>query len=211
MTERLDRIEQQQTANTEAIAQLNATLNVIADEFIRPIAQQSQANFQAIGQIDGDLYRLNASHAASIERLDHIESVLAITAVQQAQNTEGIDTLLGAVSTTEIEMQRVFTEIAESNKRFENLRNEAIADRQEFRTQAEADRAEFRQQGEAFREALEADRLSFREALASDRAEWQTSFNAQQEIIQRLLLEIRSTNGEVNQLGDRVDSLEQAS
>jgi DNA repair exonuclease SbcCD ATPase subunit len=186
-------------------------LNVIADEFIRPIAQQSQANFQAIGQIDGDLYRLNASHAASIGRLDHIESVLAITAVQQAQNTEGIDTLLGAVSTTEIEMQRVFTEIAESNKRFENLRNEAIADRQEFRTQAEADRAEFRQQGEAFREALEADRLSFREALASDRAEWQTSFNAQQEIIQRLLLEIRSTNGEVNQLGDRVDSLEQAS
>jgi hypothetical protein len=229
MTERLDRIEQQQSANTEAIAQLNATLNVIADEFIRPIAQQSQANFQAIGQIDGDLYRLNASHAASVERLDHIESVLATTAVQQAQNTEGIDTLLGAVSTTEIEMQRVFTEIAESNKRFENLRNEGIADRQEFRTQAEADRAEFRQQGEAsraaleadraefrqqgeaFREALEADRLSFREALASDRAEWQTSFNAQQEIIQRLLLEIRSTNGEVKQLGDRVETLEQAS
>jgi hypothetical protein len=87
---------------------------------------------------------------------------------------------------------------------FNNLRGEAIADRLEFRTQAEADR-------QAFRDALEADRAEWRARADADRAEWQASFNAQQEVIQTLLLEIRSSNGEISQLSNRVNDLEQAS
>lgn len=204
MTERLDRIER-------GLEDLNSTINVLITEFIRPNAQQAQSNFKAIGQIDGDLDRLNesiarseASHAASMES---INAVLAATAVQQAQNTEGIDTLLGAMSTTEIEMQRVFGEIAESNQRFEILRNEAIADR----AKADADR-------ERWQAAFEADRAEWQAALEADRAradadraEWKAGFDAQQEIIQRMLLEIRSSNGAINQLSDRIDDLGQAS
>lgn len=63
----------------------------------------------------------------------------------------------------------------------------------------------------AFREQAESDRRVFRDSLAADRAQWQASFQAQQEVLQRMLLEVRSTNGAVSDLSDRVDNLEQAS
>ena len=50
MTDRLDQIAQQQAANTEAIAQTNAALNVLIAEFIRPNAQQARANFERHAQ-----------------------------------------------------------------------------------------------------------------------------------------------------------------
>ena len=61
---------------------------------------------------------------------------------------------------------------------------------------------------QALRADAIADRLAFREEMQAARAEWQATFTAQQEILQRLLLEIRSTNGAVTDLGGRVDRLE---
>ncbi|MGB7086591.1 MAG: hypothetical protein WBD47_13630 [Phormidesmis sp.] len=141
------------------------------------------------------------------DRLDQIEAILATTAQQQAQNTEtlkavseqqaknteGIDTLLGAIATTEARVQNLTDHAEESNQRFEVLRSEAQADREETQrlwndavTQMEADRAESRQK--------------FDETLGR--------IDAQQEVIQRLLVELISTNRDATQLRDRVDGLE---
>lgn len=141
------------------------------------------------------------------DRLDQIEAILATTAQQQAQNTEtlkavseqqaknteGIDTLLGAIAATEARVQNLTDHAEESNQRFEVLRSEAQADREETQrlwndavTQMEADRAESRQK--------------FDETLGR--------IDAQQEVIQRLLVELISTNRDATQLRDRVDGLE---
>ena len=118
MTEQLDQVVQQQAANTEAIAQTNAALNVLITEFIRPNAQQARANF---------------------ERLERIEAGLETTEQQTARNAQAI---------------------AANERRFENLLNE----------------------------------------LRADRAESRQRFEAMQENIQTLLLELTRTNHRVGEL-----------
>ena len=139
--------------------------------------------------------------------LDKINATLDRVAIQQEKNTQGIDTLLGAISTSDVaareqaaRVDRLIEKMDESNKRFETLRLEAQADREEFRqswndavTQMASDRAEYREQAEA------------------DRTETARRFDAQQETIQRLLLAIVDLSRDNNQLRDRVDNLEQAS
>jgi chromosome segregation ATPase len=149
-----------------------------------------EASLQATANICGSNARAIQANGEQIGELRN-----TVDAFIQKLDDEGLrvtlvtqmaDDMGGDVSYLESEKNRQDASIAA-------LREDAIADRAEFRTQAEADRQ------------------AFRESLESDRAEWRASFEAQQEIIQRLLLEIRSTNGEVRQLGDRVDNLEQAS
>lgn len=135
MTERLDRIEALLLATAERQNEMNASL------------QQTQA---ALNQTQSALTQTQAT-------LDQI-------AVQQARNTEELDTLLGAVSTNEVKIRALIEQTAQSNQRFDILRAEAAADRQR-----------------------------------SDER-----FEAMQENIQRLFLELHSTNR-------RVDTLEQAS
>jgi predicted nucleic acid-binding Zn-ribbon protein len=125
------------------------------------------------------------------ERLDRIEAILE-------RHTDEIDTLLGAVSTTEIainnlvaEMAKTNTAIAESNQRFDVLRaeaNAAIAESNQrfdvLRAEAIADRQETAQK---FNDAIaqmgtdrEEHRTSFNHAIAqmdTDREEHRTSFN----------------------------------
>jgi uncharacterized coiled-coil protein SlyX len=155
------------------------------------------------------------------ERLDRIEAILERTATQQERHTDEIDTLLGAVSTTEVAVDKLVAEmakttaemaktnaaVAESNQRFDVLRDEAIADRRENRelwndamTQADADRAKA---DEKFDRAIaQAD---------TDRARADERHAAQMEVIQTLLLELTKSNGNINTLRDRVDGLERAS
>jgi chromosome segregation ATPase len=145
------------------------------------------------------------------ERLDRIEAILE-------RHTDEIDTLLGAVSTTEIainnlvaEMAKTNTAIAESNQRFDVLRAEAIADRQET--------------AQKFNDAIaqmgtdrEEHRTSFNRAIAqmdTDRQRSDERYQTQLEVIQSLLMALGRTNrdvGEVEtavgQLGNRVDNLE---
>ncbi len=57
----------------------------------------------------------------------------------------------------------------------------------------------------AIREAANADRQAFVNQMNADRAEWRSGFNAQMEVLQRMLLEVRSTNA-VAQISDRAVS-----
>ncbi len=135
MSERLDRAEAILLATAERQNEMNASL------------QQTQSALQQ-----------------TQNALQQTQAVLDRIAQQQAINTSEIDTLLGAVSTNEVELRALIQQMAESNQLFEVLRQEAIADRQR-----------------------------------SDQR-----FEAMQENIQRLFLELHSTNR-------RVDNLEQAS
>ena len=79
MTERLDRIE-------SSIEQLNTTLNVIASEFIRPIAQQARQNHERLEAIDERLDRIAASLEATAQQSTATEQ-------QCAKNAEAISEL----------------------------------------------------------------------------------------------------------------------
>ena len=68
--------------------------------------------------------------SATATALQQTNATLDRTAQQQATNTTEIDDLLGVVVTHETELQRVLTAIEESNRRFDILREDAIADRQ---------------------------------------------------------------------------------
>ncbi|MEO1390949.1 MAG: hypothetical protein AAFV85_26760 [Cyanobacteria bacterium J06634_6] len=148
------------------------------------------------------------------DRLDNIEKILERTATQQARNTDEIETLLGAVATTEASVQKtdaavqkLTTKAGDTDQRFETLRAEASVDRQETRrmwndavTQMNTDRAEYR---EKFDRAIEQ--------MNTDRAKADERHAAQMEVIQTLLLELTKSNGNINTLRDRVDGLEAAS
>ena len=78
------------------------------------------------------------------ERLDRIESALDRVAQQQERNTSGIDDLLGTVAQTDRQVQdtcarvdKLVDKVDESNQRFEVLRAEAQADREENRRNAD--------------------------------------------------------------------------
>lgn len=155
------------------------------------------------------------------ERLDRIEALLERTGERQAQTSEDIETLLGAVSTNELAVRetiasvnRLVLKIDESNERFAVLRLEAQSDRAETRrlfndavAQMEADRVEYRQNFSAVLTEIQEAR-----SKADER------HTAQMEVIQTLLIELTKSNGNinavnsnVNNLRDRVDNLEQAS
>lgn len=87
--------------------------------------------------------------------LQQTQAVLNQTAQQQARNTDEIDTLLGAVSTTEVGLRTLVEQIAESNQRFEILRQEAIADRQRSDQRFEAMQENLQQ---LFRELIRTNR-----------------------------------------------------
>ncbi len=124
-------------------------------------------------------------------------------AVQRTTHTDEIDTLLGAVSSNEVAcrelrqtVESLVSAIGEGNQRFDNLRADAIADRQAFREQAEtaiADRQAFREQAETDRQKADANQQN-----------WQANFNAQMEVMRSQLVEMSRINR-------RLDNLEQAS
>lgn len=76
--------------------------------------------------------------SATATALQQTNATLDRTAQQQATNTTGIDDLLGVVVTHETELQRVLSAIDESNRRFDILREEAIADRKRADSQFQA-------------------------------------------------------------------------
>jgi chromosome segregation ATPase len=108
MTERLDRIEQ-------SIERLSTALDVIVTEFIRPSAQQTAANYERLNRVDETLRQTNAT-------LDRV-------AQQQERNTADIDALLGAISTTDVEVRSLSVRAAETDTRFNILIQEMRADR----------------------------------------------------------------------------------
>lgn len=104
------------------------------------------------------------------------------TAEQQQRNTADIDNLLGAISTTDVEVRSLTQTVAVNEQRFEILRADAIADRQAFSEQLEVGR---QNSDKRFNEVISA-------------------VQAQGEILQSLLTELITTN-------QRVENLERAS
>jgi hypothetical protein len=166
------------------------------------------------------------------DRLDRIEAILQSVAEQQAANTQDIDALIEAISTTDllvrenirnIQENRQITEAsvqadreeyralnAEQSQRIENLLNDARADRKradeerqradEYRQRADAERAEQSQRIENLLNEASADR----ERGDAERAENRRRFDAQQQIIQAMLVELSVVNS-------RLDFIERAS
>ena len=89
-------------------------------------------------------------------------------AQQQAKQTEDIDTLLGAIATTDRQVRDLRGESGDAKQRFEVLRAEAKNDRDEYR-------------------ALFNDAIAEMEKQQSD---WQAKFDSQQAVIERLLLSL---------------------
>ena len=116
------------------------------------------------------LDRIEALLLATAERqnemnatLQQTQAVLNQTAQQQAVNTDEIDTLLGAVSSNEVGIRDLVTRIDESNRRFDILRAEAIADRQQAERKSEAWQANFDAQMQVMRsQLLEMSRINRR-------------------------------------------------
>lgn len=146
------------------------------------------------------------------DRLDRIEAILESTATQQAKTADEVDTLLGAAATNEAAIQQLTTNVdrlsrstEQTEQLFNIVRGEAAEDRAETRrlwndavTQMERDRIEARAEREATAKRFDAQ-------LADSRQR----FDAQQEVIQRLLVELVEMNRDNRRLRDRVDSLEQ--
>ena len=130
------------------------------------------------------------------ERLDRIEALLEGTgqklnqaAEQQNKNTEGIEDLLGAIAQTDRQVQDLRGESADAKQRFEVLRAEAQNDRNEYRA--------------LFNDAITE--------IKRQQTDWQTKFDSQQAVIERLLLSLLDRADAQERLQARVTRLEQAS
>ena len=176
------------------------------------------------------------------ERLDRIEAILETVATHQARQADEIDTLIGAASNNETaireltanvqrtnaDVTQLITATAESNQRFEVLRQEAISDRRELGQRFEALQqelaaavAEGNQRFEILRHEAISDRRElcqrFDDAVNQmnrDRADNQQRFDemtaqmnrdraAQTEILQGLLLELSQMKGRIITLEQR--------
>lgn len=145
------------------------------------------------------------------ERLDRIEALLENTgqkldktAAQQARNSDDIETLLGAIATTEASIQKTDASVRRLSVKVEGV--ELICDT--IRAEARADRLETRQLWNDAVTQMQSDRAEFKAQATLDRQESNRRFDAQQEVIQRLLVELVEMNRDNRRLRDRVDRLE---
>lgn len=148
------------------------------------------------------------------DRLDRIEALQLASEKRQAKRDEEIDTLLGAVATTEANVRRTEALVNRVTAKAEG--NELICDT--IRAEARADRLETRQLWNDAVTQMQNDRDEWRLRVEDIQAKADARYAAQMEVIQTLLLELTKSNGNinsvntnVNQLRDRVDGLEKAS
>ena len=120
------------------------------------------------------------------ERLDRIEASLDRAEQRAAKRDEDIDTLLGAIATTDAQVQKLRGESADAKQRFEMLRGEAQNDQDEYR-------------------ALFNDAIAQMQQQQND---WQSRFDSQQAVIERLLLSLLNRADAQEQLQARVTRLE---
>ncbi|MEM6453285.1 MAG: hypothetical protein AAF703_23575 [Cyanobacteria bacterium P01_D01_bin.105] len=123
MSERLDRIEQHQEANAQAIAQLSEVLGQLSNavdalvtQFIRPNTQQAFSNFER-------LERIEAALEANIQQC-------AVNEQQIAANTDAISRLERTQSENARLIARNAEAISEQSQQIQILIEENRADRQ---------------------------------------------------------------------------------
>lgn len=129
-------------------------MNFLVSEFIRPNAQQAQANRLDLQELDERINRIVEMQLVNAEQIAAIAQQATVNEAQIASNTESLRTL------------RIIQ--TETDQRFNILVQEMRADRQESRAERRAHR----------------------------------------QSIQAFLLQLANVNGEVENLGDRVDQLE---
>ncbi len=178
MTERLDRLEQ-------GMETLTNTLNLLVTEFIRPSAQQAAANHERLERIEAILERIAEGQSANeqqiggnaegftearrliqgnAEGLTEARRLIQGNAEGLAETRELIQGNAEGLAETRELVQRNAERSAENSTLFENMLNDARADRIENRRR----------------------------------------FDAAQQVIQAMLIQISSLNG-------RVEDLEEAS
>jgi hypothetical protein len=143
MTGQITKIEQQQATNTQAIADINAALNTLVTEFIRPLAKQSvetqrivDENTKAINVLIEIASEAEAKH---VEQSEHVENLLNDAKTDRQVWREGlneqgkrIESLLSDAKAERLENQRRFdaqmqisqamlVELARVNSRLEIL------------------------------------------------------------------------------------------
>ena len=145
------------------------------------------------------------------QRLDRIEALLERTAEQQVKHADEIDTLLGALATTEASVQKTDAMVRRLTVRTEG--NELIADT--LRAEARADRLETRQLWNDAVTQMQHDRDEWQLRIEAIQTKADERHAAQMEVIQTLLLELTKSNGNINAvnssvstLRDRIDGLE---
>ncbi|PZO47082.1 MAG: hypothetical protein DCF15_19510 [Phormidesmis priestleyi] len=142
---------------------------------------------------DDELKALCESNARAIEALANSTSTalqgtnatLDRIAVQQTTHTDEIDTLLGAVSSNEVACREL---------------------RQTVGTLVSAI-----DEGNQRFEILRSEAIARQQRSDQRFEESNRRFEAMQKTLQRLFLELHSTNGAVSGLSDRIDQIEQAS
>lgn len=78
--DRLDRIETGIAANTQAIADLNQTINLLVTEFVRPTAQQAFSNFERLERLESALETLVAQSLVNAEQIEANQQQIASSA-----------------------------------------------------------------------------------------------------------------------------------
>ncbi len=161
--------------NQAAISQLNQTLNVIADQFIRPNAQQIQSNARAIEATNEGISELRNTVDAFVRKLD--ETGLEVSIVRDSS-----DDTAGDVAAIETQLNR---QTEYTNASIEALRADAIEDRRLFREEMAAAR-------EKADEDREENARRFDSAMEEIRAQGQQ--------IRALLSALAATNGRIDGL-----------
>lgn len=145
--------------------------------------------------------------------LDRVSEQQTRNAAGQAKNKDDIETLLGAVSANLTACRELRAAGAASDARIDRLTERAEVNDLRFEAvlaEARADRAETRQLWNDAVTQMERDRTEARAQAEASRAENGQRFDAQMEVIQRLLIELIEMNRDNRRLRDRMDDLDQA-
>ena len=196
--------------NQAAISQLNQTLNVIADQFIRPNAQQIQSNAQqiqsnarAIEATNEGISELRNTVDAFVRKLD--ETGLEVSIVRDSS-----DDTAGDVAAIEMQLNR---QTEYTNASIEALRADAIEDRRVFREEMAAAREkadEDREENARRFDSVMEEMAAAREKADEDREENAKRFDSAMEEIRAQGQQIRALLSALAATNGRVDSLEQA-
>ena len=138
------------------------------------------------------------------ERLGRIEASLERAEQRAEKRDEDIDTLLGAIASTDKQVQETGEQVrelrgenADAKQRFEVLRAEAQRDREEYRALFNDAIAQIEQRQEEWSKRFD-----------SQQREWSQKFDNQQATIERLLLALLDRKEVQDRLAAKVAQLE---
>ncbi|MEM8504519.1 MAG: hypothetical protein AAF716_15355 [Cyanobacteria bacterium P01_D01_bin.1] len=95
------------------------------------------------------------THVATTDaRLDRIAAIVEESATQQRQNTVDIDNLLGALSTTDVEVRRINETVESLSRTVERLGEAVAANEQRFNILIQEMRADRRASQQSFQQLL---------------------------------------------------------